>query len=311
MHRSHLLNFNIIIDHCSRAGIIFLLLLSLSYCGTSASIRCLRTPMSGKVDAESVDTCQRALSSEPARLDLFQRTMALLMARGDYPQMIALSQNILAEQPRRADVLFTLAFSLRLANRCIEAISKYQQYLELNSADPDPYFGLGLCYEAQGENEKATRAFQTYLDRENRPARQSWIVKAESRLNALHGSKKPVLGQAPDSAPAQAPAPMPETNISSASAPPPAADPCAPQLKIIEADPFATAAYDKFAECAANQGKDEEIIRRMRMALRDNPDFSRGWLHLAKALRRRGDNEAARSAFFKACSLGIPEGCTP
>jgi len=47
----------------------------------------------------------------------------------------------------------------------------------------------------------------------------------------------------------------------------------------------------------------------MRVATRDNPDFARGFYHLGRAYKAKGDQASARTYLGKACSSGIAEAC--
>jgi len=57
------------------------------------------------------------------------------------------------------------------------------------------------------------------------------------------------------------------------------------------------------------QQKHRTILKRMRTALRDNPDYARGWLHLGRAYHALGQNVASANALAKACAKGIEEAC--
>jgi cytochrome c-type biogenesis protein CcmH/NrfG len=84
---------------------------------------------------------------------------------------------------------------------------------------------------------------------------------------------------------------------------------CSSHERAFGADPFATAAYDQWAECASKAGRHADVSKRMRVALRDNPDWSRGWLHLGRACRALGDATQAKAALTKACAAGVTEAC--
>jgi cytochrome c-type biogenesis protein CcmH/NrfG len=84
---------------------------------------------------------------------------------------------------------------------------------------------------------------------------------------------------------------------------------CSTHEKAIQADPFAVAAYDRFAECELKAGRSGEVVKRMRTALRDNPDWARGWLHLGRAYKALGDAVQAKAALAKACAASVAEAC--
>jgi cytochrome c-type biogenesis protein CcmH/NrfG len=47
----------------------------------------------------------------------------------------------------------------------------------------------------------------------------------------------------------------------------------------------------------------------MRIALRDNPEWARGWLHLGRAQQALGQTAQARVSLAKACAAGVSEAC--
>jgi len=316
------------------------LTLLLTGCASAAATRCLRLPVSSKLPEVEVQGCVRALAADPERIDLFAHTVALLRERGDLGAVERHSRDVLGRDPERSDAQFALAFSLRQQGRYEEALAAYQAYTRLNPQDPDPYFGIALCHEGRGAAAAAINAYEAYLGRERRPARQGWRRRAQTRRDALSA----VAGVAPPrrqagavapipSPPKQAVAPIP----SPPTTPPPAArkpprvtqpgagrrPPVAPAPRVaqprardcnglqraIAADPFATESYERFARCAREGGKHHEIVRHMRIALRDNPDWARGWLHLGRAQQALGQTAQASASLAKACAAGVSEAC--
>jgi cytochrome c-type biogenesis protein CcmH/NrfG len=80
-------------------------------------------------------------------------------------------------------------------------------------------------------------------------------------------------------------------------------------LAAVKADPFATAAYQKLAECEHQAGRHQEVVARMRMAIRDNPEWTRGWYYLGRAQKALGQAARAKPALAKACAAGVSEAC--
>ena len=115
----------------------------------------------------------------------------------------------------------------------------------------------------------------------------------------------PVAPAAPVAAPPAPPAPP----VTKPPAPAPPSTDCSAHEKAISADPFATAAYDKFVECAMNARRYNDVIQRMRTAIRDNPDYARGYFHLGRAYKAIGDQVQAKTALAKACAAGVSEAC--
>lgn len=85
---------------------------------------------------------------------------------------------------------------------------------------------------------------------------------------------------------------------------------CDKELAQIAANPFDTDAYQRFAVCAAGLSMHQEIIAKMRVALRDNPKWARGWLYLGRAQNAVGDVTASRASFAKACAASVVEACS-
>jgi len=286
----------------------------LSLAGCAGSKRCLQTPVSSKVTQEEVSRCEAWLQKNLDRSDLFDRTIQLLHARGEFGKMRRWSRKVLEHDEQRADARFFLAVSLRKLGRCEQAVEHYRRYAKINESDADPYYGIGLCQEALGDSRAAITAFRSYIDKEQRPSRRSWRDRASARVAALSGGG--VVAAAPPRRPS-----VIRTRAPTRTAKPPRAARPAPRLlkprpncgalaKKVKSDPFATAAYDRLAGCLASRGEHAKVIKRMLMAIRDNPSFTRGWLRLGDAYRALGRAAAAKRAFARACKGGLPEACS-
>lgn len=314
-------------------------LVLLTWSGCSGGItKCLETPISSKVSQESVEACHSALQTNPDRQDLFHIYLGLLRVRQQYAEIEQWSQRILARDPSRTDATYNLAFALRKRGDCAGAVKQYQAYANTNTKDPDPYYGLGLCFEHLGDTAQARQSYQAYIKREQRQSQQAWVANAKARLEALSGSPlasapprgaaalKSPLAARPAVRPSMAtlrprlPAAKPAVTakppvISPPAARPPAAKPapaaadCSTFERAFTSDPFALEAYDRFAACAYAAGRYKDVIKRMRVALRDNPDFHRAWMHLGKALKATGELTQSKIAISRACSAGVAEAC--
>jgi tetratricopeptide (TPR) repeat protein len=327
-------------------------------CSTTAT-KCLQTPASNKIPDDAFDTCESALDADLDRQDVFHVYMALLRVNEKYKEIEKWSKQVLAHDSGRTDALYNLAVALRKTGNCKAAVKKYRSYAKKKKDDPDPYFGMALCYEDLGDKEKAIQAYDTYIQRENREGQASWVDKAKQRRAILDGQS---LAPAPTAKPAPAPAkgapaagappaegggptaaagpagtPPPEATPPAAgaggAAPPPEATPPAPPTpkpapaaaaapkaaplstdcsvyeKKFSSDPFNTEAYEKFAECASKAGRHSDVVARLRIGVRDNPDFHRGYLHLGRAFKALGQAGQAKSALEKACTAGVTEAC--
>jgi len=296
---------------------------------SAATSQCLQTPASSKVQAQAVQTCEEALKSDLDRQDVYHQYMGLLRVRERYDEMADWSRRIIERDAKRTDAVYNLAYALRKTGNCNDAIKKYKAYADANTEDADPYYGMGLCYEDLGNRGAAVSAYEVYLKKEKRRSQESWMGKARERIAALQGAlplvaanppapvaaKQPAPAApppAPVAPPAPAvvtPAPAPKPPAAAPPAPAPPSTDCSAHEKAISADPFATAAYDKFVECAMNARRYGDIIQRMRTAIRDNPDYARGYFHLGRAYKATGDQVQAKTALAKACAAGVAEAC--
>ena len=296
-------------------------------CGAAAN-KCLQTPASSKISDESVSVCKAALETDHARQDVFQRYMDILRVRGEHTDVVKWSLKIWKMDKGRTDALYNLAVGLRKVGRCKKAVKAYKLYAKKNASDPDPYFGMALCHEDLGDRAAAVEAYGQYIELEKRKSQQEWVGKARTRIIALRGGAvapapapaprtTPAPAPAPKPAPAPAPAPAPKPKVAPAPAPKVAPAPapvprdCSVHVKAFTANPFDTGAYDKYAVCSLAQGKHAEVIKRIRIALRDNPDYTKGWYRLGLAYKAAGNTTRAAASFKKACAAGVKEACTP
>lgn len=323
---------------------LFFALSAVAGCAGQNAQTCLQTPVSATVPERSVGVCKSAVKGDPARLDVYQRTMDLLLARGDYAAMVDLSSDVLSHDDTRTDALYYLAVGHRKLDNCDEALRRYQAYAERNENDPNPYFGMGMCFEQQGNGAQAVRAYELYLDRADRKLQGDWIARAQARIAVLQGKapvaatdkglplgkqggvaarpahtpppgaanrpplkrvvRKPkVAAKPPKPAPKPAPPPKPVPP------PKPKVQDCTPFAKAIKDNPFDTKAYENLAECKLASKKYREVERSMRVAIRDNPDWPRGWYHIGRAYTALKKTGQAKRAYGKACKQGVTEAC--
>ena len=315
-----------------RSFITVFILGSVTLVGSGCLGVCLRTPVSDKVSNEIVGQCAQEAETNLDRRDLFDRYVRLLWARGEYRKILALCRQVLKQDPERTDARFFLAVGLRKAGHCKEALSHYRRYADRRPGDADPYFGMGLCYERLGRRGDARSAYKKYVTMEKRPNKRAWRTRAQSRIAALGGlAMLGAAGAAPSPLVAQVtpalfkptpavakPAPVvakPTLAVAKpapvVAKPAPAAIPasCAASEAAIKKDPFDTAVYDRYGRCAAARKDYASLIRRMRVAIRDNPEWAKGWFYLGLAYRATGKGALAKSAFAKACSAGVSGSC--
>jgi predicted Zn-dependent protease len=89
----------------------------------------------------------------------------------------------------------------------------------------------------------------------------------------------------------------------------PAAEDCSQYERTVRKSPFNTEAYSQFAECALRAGRHMDVVAKMRVAVRDNPDYSRGWFYMGQAYKAAGKRDQASRSFKKACAAGVAEAC--
>lgn len=298
----------------------------LSGCAGVAT-KCLDMPVSTKISNDDVNTCKAALEADLDRRDVFQRYMDILRARGEHRQVVSWSKRVLKYDRDRPDAIYNLAVGLRKMGRCRLAVRFYKAYAKRNKSDPDPYFGLALCFEALNRRDLAIKAYSIYVRKEERESQKEWVNRAKARIQEFQGlAPAPAAKPAPAAQPAPAPAaqpppiPQPAPVAKPAPAPAPAAQPppipqpapvedCSVFKKAIASSPFDTGSYTKFAECALKAGQSAEVIRLLRVGVRDNPDYSRGWYYLGKAFTAAGQTQQSTRAFKKACNAGVSEAC--
>jgi Flp pilus assembly protein TadD len=132
-------------------------------CAGCYSMRCLQIPVSSKVSKEDLKTCKTAATESPERRDVFRRYAQLLRARGDYEGIREITARVLEQDDSRTDALYFRAFAQRKQGQTREALTSYRLYAAANDKDPDPHFGIALCYETLGDNAGAIDAYQQYL----------------------------------------------------------------------------------------------------------------------------------------------------
>ncbi|MBW2732240.1 MAG: tetratricopeptide repeat protein [Deltaproteobacteria bacterium] len=274
--------------------------------------------MSTKISTAAVARCHLEVRDAPDRRDIFERAIKLAWARGLYPEMVALSKRVLRHDASRSDARYYYAVGLRKLGQCDAALPHYEAYTKLRGDDPDPYFGMGLCHEALGDKNAAEAAFRAYLSREKREDRTAWRKKALGHMARLSGVL-PIVGRSPVAPKVKplvkplAPRPAPPVAKVKPTPPTPPAPPasCDQHAKAFASDPFATKAYDAFAECALKRKEHAKVVKTMKMAIRDNPDFARGWFQLGRAYQAQGKAQQARRALARACKAGVNQACAP
>ena len=90
----------------------------------------------------------------------------------------------------------------------------------------------------------------------------------------------------------------------------PAPPNCNDSLAEIKKGPFDTGAYEAYAKCALARKEFKAMIPKLKIGLRDNPGFDRGWYYQGEAYSGLGDKKQASFAYSKACKKGVNEACS-
>ncbi len=140
---------------------------------------------------------------------------------------------------------FNLGYATRKTADFKTAAMAYEKYTALDASDPDGFYGLAESYKQLGQNAKAVAAYETYVNKENRPDQSKWVDKAKEAIASMKGSATTASPE-PVAAAAPVAQPVPATAAPSAPAQPtaPAAAPLAmPSLaakQISDGDAFMT-----------------------------------------------------------------------
>lgn len=82
---------------------------------------------------------------------------------GDTKAAIDTFINLLERHPEREEAAYMLGRIYYQQDTIDQAIGQFERVLRLNARSYKAYDGLGLCYEAKGDNEKATQYFLTAI----------------------------------------------------------------------------------------------------------------------------------------------------
>jgi Flp pilus assembly protein TadD len=101
-------------------------------------------------------------------------------------------------EPRFALGWYFLGSISRRAGDPDRAAAGYRRYIELRPAEPDPYFGLGLCLDAIGDHSGALAALEHYARSDPRASSVSFVAEARKRIATLRRDAGKVATVAPD-----------------------------------------------------------------------------------------------------------------
>lgn len=91
-------------------------------------------------------------------------------------------------EPRFALGWYLLGSISRRTGDPDRAAAAYRRYIELRPAEPDPYFGLGLCLDAVGDHAGALAALRHYVGSDPRASSTPFVAEARTRIATLERS---------------------------------------------------------------------------------------------------------------------------
>ena len=112
---------------------------------------------------EAKDVAMQVLRAEPgnaAALEIKANSEYLL---GDSSAAIDTFIDLLDRHPENEQAAYMLGRIYYQEDNVDQAIGQFERVLRLNAASYKAYDNLGLCYEAKGDNDKATRYFLTAI----------------------------------------------------------------------------------------------------------------------------------------------------
>ena len=306
--------------------------LLLANCGEPGA-RCLSYPASSHSTATMLDRCAAAHRATPGNRRIFEHYARMLWARRAPRQLARACVQALRRDPRQAEAHYYLAVALRQLGRCDKALPHYRRYAEQRPEDSNVHFGIALCQEQLGQTQAATAAFEHFLRGASQADPSSWRPRARRHLTRLRGQAvdvrpgtsqqrqrdaqaaskdlrpTPRRGPGADTPPndGQIARARPSARIRPRAA---SGSGCRAERAAVKAAPLETASYDQLARCALAERDFAQLIRSLRTALRDNPAYARGWLHLAQAYEGLGQIAAAKRAYRRACGGGVNSACS-
>ncbi len=143
-----------------------------------------RLVAAGQNDA-ALGRFERAMAEDADYLPAYDAAIRWWLQGGKLDTLIDRLAQVTLRHPRYAAGWYALAVAYRRTERHALAVLCYETYLELRPGDPDPYFGAAMSHLALGDRERATRAFQRYLELERRTERAEFIERAHLELRRM------------------------------------------------------------------------------------------------------------------------------
>jgi len=211
-------------------------------------------------------------------------------------------------EPRFALGWYVLASAERRAQRCDQAVFAYRRYMELRPAEPDPYFGAGLCLQAVGDVEVALATLRHYLDTEKRPSSSEFVAIARQHVSELERTRAAALTRAAAAAPSSTPAPTSPLSEARVLREHGRAEEAIARYRaaMTASSKLGDSFGDKSAEASAELGgllvamrRPGEAVEVLRTAVRLDPRSTPAWYNLAFALRESGHPAEAVGAYWR------------
>jgi len=93
---------------------------------------------------------ERVSDSQP-----FRNLGSLLRQRNQPERAVQSYRKSISIDPNEFEARYFLAYTLGEMGRCDEAMPEYRIALQIRPNDPNAFAGMGMCYETQGDDEKA------------------------------------------------------------------------------------------------------------------------------------------------------------
>jgi len=271
---------------------------------------------------------QRVLENDAQRWDALYHLAVGLRKDGQCEAAIARYRQFALNKPDEADPYFGMGLCFEEIGDRLAAVQAYSSYIKKeNRSGQEVWVEKARARVAALDGGEAPKGKDPDVPVEP-PAP---VDKPEPEPTELEPADAepgaPVLATptpAPDPAPEPAPAKDPEPAPEPAPEPEPAPDPaprpaptpgpvpanCDKDLASIKKDPFDLSAYEGYARCALARKEYKPLLLKLKVGLRDNPSFDKGWYYMGEAHAGLGDAAQAGFAYAKACKKGVNEACS-
>lgn len=274
--------------------------------------------------AEAVRSFRIAVRDNPKYHQGWYNMAYALRKNGQYGAAIASYRKFSRLRPKEADPYFGLGLAYKAMKMKDSAIKAFKSYitkekrpgqrswinkakqevavLEGRAKPPAVEPPLKKPAEEAGNSEENAKPKEGEEERRQREEELKIMAAAtaDKPAPAPKGAPLPDLAPAPDK-PQEVQAP--DSTAQGAAHELARAGKCAEALtsyqQMIKTDPFNVKAYDGLAFCAYKSGTPAVGITALKMALRDNRDYHRGWLHKARLEVAAGYHDRAVGSFRK------------